>query len=256
MFGLFFYIKINKSVNYNIGDTKLLKGVLKMKIYNFINIFVLSVFLFCFSCFKVNSFQNSRVILIDPGHGGIDGGAVSISNFLEKDLNLQISMTLRDMLLSKGYKVFMTRDKDVCLSENSNVKQKKREDLNKRCAMKREVSCDIFLSIHMNKFPDSSVKGSQVWYPTYSEKSKTLALLMHEKFRKFLGQQGNREPKGVKNDYVVLRDGYEGASLIVECGFISNREEEEKLKSASYQNQICNAMVLAIEEYFSGVNLN
>lgn len=227
-----------------------------MKICNLINIFVLSVFIFCFSGFSVISKENSKVILIDPGHGGIDGGAISISNVLEKDLNLQISKILKEMLLNKGYKVFMTREDDVSLSENLNVKQKKREDLNKRCEMKREVSCDIFLSIHMNKFPDSSVCGSQVWYPIYSEKSKNLALCMHSKFRSVLGQKGNREPKGVKNDYVILRDGYEGASIIVECGFISNKQEEEKLRSPSYQNQICSAMVLAIEDYFSGGSLN
>ena len=227
-----------------------------MKIYNLFSLLVLSVFLLCYSGYGTLCIEKDKVILIDPGHGGVDGGAVSPSNTLEKDLNLQISLILRDKLIDKGYKVFMTRDEDICLSDISNLKQKKREDLNKRCKMKREVSCDIFLSIHMNKFSDTSVKGSQVWYPLYSDKSKYLALLMHEKFRNTLMQDVNRQPKGVKNDYLILRDGYEGVSVIVECGFLSNKEEEEKLKNSLYQNQICNAMVLAIDEYFKGGNIN
>ncbi len=227
-----------------------------MRISNLFKILTLSVFIFCFVSFKVCSIENNKIILIDPGHGGIDGGAVSSTKTLEKDLNLQISLKLRDILENKGYKVFMTRDEDVSLSNSENVKQKKREDLNKRCSMKKEVSCDIFLSIHMNKFPDSSVKGSQVWYPIYSEKSKKLAQSMHKQFKETLKQENNREPKGVKNEYVILRDGYLGASVIVECGFISNKEEEAKLKDDNYQNELCNAIALAIDDYFSGGNLN
>lgn len=223
-----------------------------MKICNLIKGFIFTFFIFC--CFGINVYpqEMNKVILIDPGHGGIDGGAVSSSNTLEKDLNLQMSLKLKETLESKGYKVFMTRDKDVALSNSTSVKQQKREDLNKRCSMKKEVSCDVFISIHMNKFPDSSVNGSQVWYPFYSEKSKKLAENMHKQFKQILNQQNNRQPKGVKNEYVILRDGYEGASLIVECGFISNKEEEEKLKSEAYQYDFCNALVIAIDDYFNG----
>lgn len=227
-----------------------------MKLLNLFKIFTLSILIFCLMSTNVYCTENKKVILIDPGHGGIDGGAVSSSNVLEKDLNLQISLKLREVLQNKGYTVFMTRDTDICLSDSGSVKQKKREDLNKRCHMKKEVSCDIFLSVHMNKFPDSSVKGSQVWYPIYNEKSKKLAESMHKYFRETLGQQNNRQPKGVKNDYVILRDGYEEASIIVECGFISNKEEESKLQDSAYQYELCNAMVLAIDDYFNGGNLN
>ncbi len=205
---------------------------------------------------KVEGGENQKIILIDPGHGGIDGGAVSLSNTLEKNLNLEISLKLKEMLSNEGYKVFMTREEDVSLSENSNVKQKKREDLNKRCAMKRQVGCDIFMSIHMNKFNDSSVSGSQVWYPIDSQESKKLSECLQNSFVKNLNQKDNRKPKGVKNDYVILRDGYEKASVIVECGFISNQEEENKLKSEQYQMELCRAMVIGIKNYFNGGNLN
>lgn len=225
-----------------------------MKIFNLLKVFLLSAFIFCF--LKVSAYGSDKIILIDPGHGGIDGGAVSPTNTLEKDLNLEISLKLKEVLENKGYKIYMTRDKDVSLSECTNVKNKKREDLNKRCEMKKQVACDIFLSIHMNKFPDASVKGSQVWYPLYSEKSKKLAESIHNQFVISLKQDNKRQPKGVKNDYVILRDGYSGASVIVECGFISNIEEENKLKDSKYQYELCNAILLAIEDYFNGGSLN
>lgn len=215
---------------------------------------ILSVFICFLIVFKASSMSNNKVILIDPGHGGIDGGAVSSSKVLEKDLNLQISLKLRDILESKGYKVFMTRDQDISLSNSGSVKQKKREDLSKRCKMKREVSCDVFLSIHMNKFPDSSVKGAQVWYHINNEKSKRLALSMNNMFKNILKQEKSRDPKGVKNEYAILRDGYENACIIVECGFISNKEEELKLRDSNYQKQFCEAMALAIDDYFNGGN--
>lgn len=222
---------------------------------NLFRIFSLSVFFILVFGFRVFCLVgNNKIILIDPGHGGIDGGAVSSKTF-EKDLNLQISLKLREILERRGYKVFMTRESDICLCDKGSIKEKKRGDLNKRCEMKREVNCDLFLSIHMNKFPDASVKGSQVWYPYYSEKSKRVAFSLSKMFEEVLNQK-RREPKGVKNDYVILRDGYEGASVIVECGFISNKEEEEKLKDTSYQNLLCEAIVKGIEEYFNGGSLN
>lgn len=225
-----------------------------MKIYNLCKIFFICIFMFLCLYIDANAHisNTNKIILIDPGHGGIDGGAVSRNKTLEKDLNLEISMKLKEVLENKGYKVFMTRESDVSLSNGGSVKQQKRDDLNKRCSMKREVSCDVFVSIHMNKFPDNSVRGSQVWYPFYSEKSKKLAENMHKQFEQVLNQKYNRKPKGVKNDYVILRDGYEGASVIVECGFISNDEEEHKLKDESYQYEFCNSLGRAIDDYFNG----
>lgn len=225
-----------------------------MKICNLLKIFVCAMILCCFMGSMSYASSSSKVILIDPGHGGMDGGAVSSSNTLEKDLNLQMSLKLRELLEKKGYKVFMTREQDVDLCSDGSVKQRKREDLNKRCRMKKEVSCDVFMSIHMNKFPDASAKGSQVWYPIYSEKSKKLAESMHKQFKETLGQNNNRQPKGVKNEYAILRDGYDGACVILECGFISNKQEEEMLKDSNYQNEFCNAMCKAVEDYFNGGN--
>ena len=122
------------------------------------------------------AFNNSdKVILIDPGHGGIDGGAKSKAGTIEKDINLQISLKLRDNLEEKGYKVYMTRDEDEGLYQKGNtIKEKKREDLNRRVQMKKETDCDIFISIHQNMFPQSKCYGAQVWYAS-NEKSYNLA---------------------------------------------------------------------------------
>ena len=112
------------------------------------------------------AFNNSdKVILIDPGHGGIDGGAKSKAGTIEKDINLQISLKLRDNLEEKGYKVYMTRDEDEGLYQKGNtIKEKKREDLNRRVQMKKETDCDIFVSIHQNMFPQSKCYGAQVCF--------------------------------------------------------------------------------------------
>ena len=109
--------------------------------------------------------NSEKIILIDPGHGGIDGGAKSKSGTIEKDINLQISLKLRDSLKEKGYKVYMTRECDEGLyQKGTTVREKKREDLNKRVEMKKETECDIFISIHQNMFPQSKCYGAQVWY--------------------------------------------------------------------------------------------
>lgn len=225
-----------------------------MKIYNLFKIFMFTIVL-CSSMVSVTHASSiNKVILIDPGHGGIDGGALSSSNTLEKDLNLEMSLKLREVLEKNGYKIFMTRDHDISLCEGESIRQIKRGDLDKRCKMKKEVACDVFVSIHMNKFPDQSARGSQVWYPIYSEKSKKLAESMHKQFKESLGQENNRQPKGVKNEYAILRDGYDGACVILECGFISNKEEEDMLKDSNYQYQFCNAMCRAIDDYLNGGN--
>ena len=117
---------------------------------------------------------NEKIILIDPGHGGIDGGAISKNGTVEKEINLAIALKLRDSLEDRGYKVFMTRDSDIGLYENGkSIKEKKREDLKKRRDMKKEINCDAFISIHQNMFPQEKCYGAQVWHGS-NEISKKL----------------------------------------------------------------------------------
>ena len=199
------------------------------------------------------AFNNSdKVILIDPGHGGIDGGAKSKAGTIEKDINLQISLKLRDNLEEKGYKVYMTRDEDEGLYQKGNtIKEKKREDLNRRVQMKKETDCDIFVSIHQNMFPQSKCYGAQVWYAS-NENSYNLATVVQESIKESVKDNNKRVAKPAAEAYLILRDKYEGASILVECGFLSNPDEESRLKSDEHQNLIVEGISNGIDKYFEG----
>lgn len=196
--------------------------------------------------------NSDKVILIDPGHGGIDGGAKSKTGTIEKDINLQISLKLRDNLEEKGYKVYMTRDNDEGLYEKGNtVKEKKREDLNRRVEMKKETECDIFVSIHQNMFPQSKCYGAQVWYAS-NENSYNLATVVQESIKQKVKDNNKRVAKPAAEAYLILRDKHEGASILVECGFLSNPDEESRLKSEDHQNLIVEGISDGIDKYFEG----
>ena len=201
--------------------------------------------------------NSDKVILIDPGHGGIDGGAKSKTGTIEKDINLQISLKLRDNLEEKGYKVYMTRDNDEGLYEKGNtVKEKKREDLNRRVEMKKETECDIFVSIHQNMFPQSKCYGAQVWYAS-NDNSYNLATIVQDSIKESVKDNNKRVAKPAAEAYLILRDKYEGASILVECGFLSNPDEEARLKSDEHQNLIVEGISNGIDKYFDGdINKN
>ncbi|WP_194191697.1 N-acetylmuramoyl-L-alanine amidase [Clostridium chrysemydis] len=208
----------------------------------------ISIFLCLFLCFfslKVfaeEEFFEKTSILIDPGHGGIDGGARSKNGTLEKDLNLEISKRLKDSLSKRGYKVSMTREQDLELSS------KKREDLDLRCLKKKEVKSDIFISIHQNIFPKVTSKGAQIWYSS-NEKSKLLAESIQSSIKENLQPNNNRLSKDAKGDYKILKDGNLGANIIIECGFLSNYDDEANLKSSEFQQKLVDSIVIGVERY-------
>lgn len=194
---------------------------------------------------KVNAEDNKgkHIVLIDPGHGGIDGGAKSKNGTIEKDINLDIAKKLKVKLEDSGYVVYMTREDDSQLS------RKKVEDLNTRCKMKKDTKCDIFISIHQNMFPQSNCFGAQVWYSS-NENSKVLAENIQNLLKENIQDNNKRVPKPAKEQYRILRDGYEGASVLIECGFLSNYEEEQRLKSDDHQNKIVQGITSAVDKYF------
>lgn len=190
------------------------------------------------------------VILIDPGHGGMDGGASSSSGTVEKNINLEISKFVQKELEKKGFKVILTREDDCGLyDDEGTVKQKKNQDLSRRCELKKETKCNMFLSIHLNKFPEGKYKGSQVWYSDH-EKSKELALLLQQKFKEDIDPNNNRQIKAAGNQYKVLRVNDDMPSVIIECGFLSNYEEEQLLKTEEYQRKLSISIANAVEEYY------
>lgn len=199
---------------------------------------------------KSKAIEQKEVILIDPGHGGYDGGAVSKNGTVEKDLNLSIALKLKKQLESEGYTVYMTREGDESLNgSGKSGGSKKVEDLNNRCNLKKETRCQMFISIHQNTFPQSKIKGAQVWYSDF-ESSKILANKVQLALRDTLDPQNHRVEKPAGKQYRILRDGYEAPSIIVECGFITNPEEEAKLKDEVYQDKIATAIVAGVKVYF------
>lgn len=196
--------------------------------------------------------NNKKIILIDPGHGGFDGGAKSKNGTIEKGINLDISKKLKESLEKEGYEVYMTREEDKSLdtSTDAKVKKRKSEDLSRRCELKKETNCDMFISIHLNMFTSSKSKGSQIWYSDFSE-SKVAAETIQESFKENLDSNNHRLAKPALDQYKILRDKYEAPCIIVECGFLSNPQEEVLLKKDEYQNKIAEAITKGVKKYYS-----
>jgi len=190
-----------------------------------------------------------KTILIDPGHGGIDGGGVSRHKILEKDINLNISLMLKEELEKNGFKVIMTREKDEGLYSNrGRIRDKKNEDLKNRCLLKDNSGCDMFVSIHQNMFPQTQYYGSQVWYAK-SEGSKMLGHIIQENLKVDLNNGNKRKEKPALEEYKILRCS-KMPSVIVECGFLSNAEEEQKLKSEEYQRKIAQSIAKSVAQFY------
>lgn len=225
--------------------------VIKDKLTYTILILIISSIFFSNFEFIVFAEENTqKIILLDPGHGGIDGGAVSKNGTVEKDINLSIGKKLKVNLEKKGYKVIMTREDDIGLySDKGRIRDKKNEDLNNRCKMKKESNCDIFISIHLNMFEQSQYYGAQVWYAKEGE-SAELAHILQQNLIKDLNNNNKRKEKCAKGAYKILRCYTDIPSVLVECGFLSNLEEEQKLKTDSYQEKIATSLANSIEEFF------
>ncbi|SFC82418.1 N-acetylmuramoyl-L-alanine amidase CwlD [Clostridium uliginosum] len=212
---------------------------------------ILAVFCILFLVFgmpvKAIEEKSQHVILIDPGHGGIDGGAKSKNGTVEKDINLAISLKLKNALDEEGYIVYLTREDD------NQLDSKKVNDLNARCRMKKENNCDVFISIHQNIFPQKACFGAQVWYSD-NDKSEVLASNIQNMLKENINDNNKRISKPAKNQYKILRDGYEGACVLVECGFLSNYEEEQRLKSDEHQNKIVKGILSGVNLYFEASN--
>lgn len=215
---------------------------------NVIIFFSVILSLFCFSSL---AFAQDKVVLIDPGHGGIDGGAVSKSGVVEKDINLEISLALKKKLEEAGYKVHITRDSDVGLySDGKTIKQKKSEDLANRVKLKNSTQADVFISIHQNMFTEAKYRGMQVWYSSNSPDSKEFANIIQNLAKEKIDTQNNRVPKEAGTQFRVLRNKSNAASVIVECGFLSNPEECKLLSETTYQENFAQMLKDSIDNYY------
>ena len=189
---------------------------------------------------------SQHTILIDPGHGGIDGGAVSTGGLAEKEYNLQISIRLRDILNLLGWQTQMTRSTDESIyTEGQTIAQKKISDLKRRLQISEETQNPIFVSIHQNFFPDSRYSGPQVFYAG-SESSKLMAQELQEAMNRSLNPGSRREHKLASGIWLMERLQCPG--ILIECGFLSNHQEEARLRNPDYQKKLCCVIAAALGE--------
>lgn len=192
---------------------------------------------------------SGKIILLDAGHGGPDGGA-GTGQTLEKDIALKITLKVRDYLQQQGALVLMTRDTDTDLADSGTrgYSRRKVEDLKKRLAMINENDDDLFISIHLNAIPSSKWSGAQTFYsPHYKENAK-VAKFIQEELRKNLGNT-TRKAKAINQVYILKNAKKPGA--LVEVGFLSNPAEKELLKKNSYQEKLAASIYKGIIRYFT-----
>ena len=186
---------------------------------------------------------NKKIIIIDPGHGGFDSGALSPSGTREDELNLKVAKKLKQYLVDHNATVILTRENDEGLAS------RKSDDMRKRVEIIRESNPDIVISIHMNKFPQTQYFGGQTFYMTGSEEGKKLAQSIQTRLVENLIEDNNRQIKSA-NNFLILKAS-SSPTVIVECGFLSNLKEEAMLKTDAYQDKIAWAIFNGILEYFS-----
>lgn len=193
-----------------------------------------------------------KVIIVDPGHGGIDPGALSASGLLEKDIVLQICFLLRDLLESAGANVVMTRQSDRSLSElppDARVRAHKQEDLKQRVAIAREHTADLFISIHCNGSPSSRWSGAQTfYYPGNSEHNRVLALSIQKEVVRLVGRT-NRQAQKIEHQYILKQ--LEIPAVNVEVGFMSHPEEAKLLNDPAYQRKLAWAVFVGLVKFLA-----
>ena len=188
-------------------------------------------------------------VILDAGHGGEDGGAVSAEGMMEKDLNLQIAKKVRDLLEANGTKVVMTRDTDILLYDRSSNYEgrKKAQDLAARRKIGEETENGIFVSIHMNAFPLTQYQGLQVWYSKNHPLSLELAETVQGTVQHYLQRENERQVKPATSGIYLLHH-LQCPAILVECGFLSNPSEATLLCDESYQNELAFLIFLSISD--------
>ena len=193
---------------------------------------------------NINGEKNT--VVVDPGHGGMDPGKIGINDVEEKEINLEISLMLRDKLEKQGIQVVMTRETDQGLYDEDSS-NKKVQDLQRRVELIHEEQPVCVVSIHQNSYPDASVKGAQVFYYEDSTEGKKLAEELQNALIAQVDPENHRQAKGNTTYYLLERTDV--PLVICECGFLSNPEEAELLTDQAYQETLTDAIVSGILEY-------
>ena len=194
-------------------------------------------------------------VVIDAGHGGEDGGTQSADGMYEKTVNLEIAQMLDTMLRADGIATVMTRTEDILLYDrNADYRgHKKMLDLAARRQIAEETENALFVSIHMNSFPETKYRGLQVFYSPNNPSSKEMAEEIRQCTRLYLQPQNNRQTKAATSS-IYLLDRLKCPAVLVECGFLSNPEEAALLRTEDYRRQMAFILFCAVRSYISSQN--
>lgn len=217
--------------------------------------FVILAFLIQYPIQKVDSTWDTwsfplsgKTIVIDPGHGGVDGGAVGKDNTLEKDIALAVAKKTREYLQQAGALVYLTRedDKDLAEEGTKGLSRRKAEDIRNRLAFIHDKDADFFITLHLNALASTRWSGAQTFYYPRFDKSKHLAKMIQSEIIRNL-ENTNRTPLAINNVYLLKHADVPGA--LVEIGFLSNEHEREHLKKDSYQQKLAGSIYQGILRY-------
>lgn len=232
-----------------------IRKIIKVMIPAYLVVFGLMIFFAKMGSDAVSTFAESApiygrtIIVIDPGHGGVDGGTTSVSGILESKLNLDISLKLRDLFNLLGIKTVMIRTEDVSVYTSGNsIAAQKISDLKERVRIVNSLDDCVLLSIHQNYFSDSRYFGPQVFFGPKGEGNR-LAVELQQALIDNLNQGSSRRAKPA--DGVYLMQHIDTTGILVECGFLSNPNEDAKLQSKEYQQKLCVVIASVLSSYMN-----
>ena len=194
------------------------------------------------------SAEDTYVVVVDAGHGGFDPGKVGINGAQEKDINLAIAQKVAAYLQAGDVEVVMTRESDAGLYDPDSD-SKKVQDMKRRVEIMESAKPDLTVSIHQNSYPEEYVHGAQVFYHKDSEEGKNLADLIQKQFVKQVDPENNRQIKANESYYLLKKTAM--PIVIVECGFLSNYGEAEKLVTEEYQDRVAWAVYMGVMQYLN-----
>lgn len=191
--------------------------------------------------------SSAQKIIIDAGHGGEDGGATSYSGVLESHLNLEIAQRLKDLLNFLGHQTIMVREDDSAVhTEGKTIAQRKISDLKNRVQLVNNTEAALLISIHQNYYTDDRYFGAQVFYAD-TDASRQLAQQLQRTFRETINPGSNRMAQKAENIYLMDQIRCDG--VLIECGFISNYQEEQSLRNSEYQKKLCSVIASEVSIY-------
>ena len=188
-------------------------------------------------------------VILDAGHGGVDGGAISCTGISESNINLEIALRLNDLMHLLGMRTIMIRDDDRSVyTEGTTIATKKISDIRNRVRIVNGTPNALLVSIHQNNFSDPKYSGAQVFYNNKSN-SKEIALQLQSAFRENLDITNKRQPQNSSGVYLMEHINCPG--VLIECGFLSNVKEEAMLRDDTYQKKICSIVATTICKYLN-----